>query len=83
MQKWGDVLVNFISLSTVHDLNKAEHLIGTLVGIVFVSIRHFAIRNEILTPKLVNFETAFIDIEVDISSFKVWCIGLPNLCFGM
>ena len=77
------MLVNVILLSSFHNLNKVEHLIGTLVGIVFVSIRHFTIRNEILTPKLVNFETAFIDIEVDIAFLKVWCTGLPNLCFGM
>ena len=48
-----------------------------------ICIRHIMLRLKILAPKLVDLETAFVYIEMDIALLKIRCTGLPDNRFGV
>ena len=66
-----------------HHLNKSEHLIGSLVGIVIFIAGQVVLGNKIFAPKLVYLKAALVDVEMDIALFKVGSAGLPNYRFGV
>ena len=72
-----------IPIFSFHYLNKPEHLIRALVGVVLVIVRHCVIGVEIFAPELIYLKAAFVNVEVDIPLLKIWCAGLPHLGFGV
>ena len=64
-------------------LDKAEHFIGTFIGITLICIGHRMVGLEIFTPKLVDLKTALVDVKMDIALLKIGSTGLPNLRFRM
>ena len=66
-----------------HYLDKAEHFIRSLIGIVLFIFEHFVFGLKILAPKLVDLKTALVNVEMNIALFKIWSAGLPNLRFGV
>ena len=68
----------------LHHLDKAEHLVRPLVGIVIlILLRHFMIGPEILPPKLIDLKAAFVDVKMDITLLEIRRTGLPNHSFGV
>ena len=67
----------------LHHLDKTEHFIRSLVGIVLFILEHIVFRLKILAPKLIDLKTALVDVEMNIAFFKIGSAGLPNLGFGM
>ena len=55
----------------LHHFYKAEHFIGTFVGIVFFIIGHIVLRLKVFTPELIYLKSAFVDIERDLRKFCV------------
>jgi len=48
---------------------------GNIIRIILARLRvGFA-------EKLHHVKTAFVDIEMDVPLFKIWCVGLPDFCF--
>ena len=66
-----------------HHFYKAEHFIRSLVWIVLLGINHRLARLKIFTPKLIDLETALVDVEMDIALFKIGGTGFPYLGFGV
>ena len=60
-----------------------EHFIGAFVRVVFLVVRHGVSGLEILAPKFVDLETAFVDVEMDIPLFKIRSAGFPHFRFGV
>ena len=66
-----------------HYLDKVEHFIRSLVGIVFFVIRHLVVGYEIFAPKLIYLKAALVHVEMNVALLKIWCAGLPDFRFGM
>lgn len=68
----------------LHNLYKPEHFIGTFVGVaVFIVVEHRLVGLKILAPKLIDLESAFVDVEMYITLLEIWCAGFPNDGFGV
>ena len=68
----------------LHNLYKPEHFIGNFVGVaVFIVVEHRLVGLKILAPKLIDLESAFVDVEMDITLLEIWCAGFPNDGFGV
>ena len=65
-----------IPIFSFHYLNKPEHLIRALVGVVLIIVRHFVVGGEIFAPELVYLKAAFVNVEVDIPLLKIRCAEL-------
>ena len=50
---------------------------------MLIVIGHLMVGLKILAPKLIDLKAALINVEVDITFFKIWSAGLPHLGFGM
>ena len=70
-------------LFSFHHLDKTEHFIRSLVGIVLLILEHFVFGLKIFAPKLVDLKTALVNVEMNIALFEIWSAGLPNLGLGM
>ena len=71
------------SILRLHYLDKSEHLVRSLIGIMFIVIRHRMVGFEIFAPKLIDLETALVYVKMNIALFKIGSTGLPNLRFGV
>ena len=67
----------------LHHLDKTEHFIRSLVGIVRFILEHIVFGLKILAPKLIDLETALVYVKMDIALFKIGGTGFPYLGFGM
>ena len=70
------------SNSLLHHFYKAEHFIRTFI-IVVIFLRHIVIGLKIFAPKLIDPESAFVDVEMNITLFKIRGARHPNLRFWM
>ena len=59
-----------------------EHFIGAFVRVV-VFVAGLVSGCKMLAPKLVDLETTFVDVEMDISFFKIRGAGFPHFRFGV
>ena len=66
----------------LHHFYKAEHFIGTFI-IVVIFLRHIVIGLKIFAPELIYPESAFVDVEMNITLFKIRGASHPNLRFWM
>ena len=66
-----------------HHLDKMKHLIRSLVGIMFVFVRHFVVGLKIFAPKLIDLKSAFVNVKMNIALFKIGSTSLPNDRFGV
>ena len=60
-----------------------EHLVGALVRIMLVVIRHIMVGMKIFAPKLIYLKSAFVYIEVNVALFKAGGTSLPNFSLGV
>ena len=67
----------------LHHLDKTEHFIRSLVGIVLLILKHIVFGLKIFTPKLVDLKTALVYVKMDIALLKIGCAGFPYFRFGM
>ena len=82
-EKICKINIKIKSLFCFHNLNKTEHFIRSLVGIVRFILEHIVFGLKILAPKLINLETALVYVKMDIALLKIGCAGFPYFRFGM
>ena len=80
MQSLKAIFSNALTLA-LHDLYKAEHFIGSLVGIVIIVVRYFVLRLEIFAPKLIYLKAALVYVKMNVALFKIRSAGFPDLSF--
>ena len=60
-----------------HSFLKAAETIATR-KIIRISLSRLRVR---FAEEFYHMEAAFVNVEVDVSLFKVGCMSFPNLCF--
>ena len=65
------------NMTLFHSFLKAAETIAArnIIRIILSRLRVY------LTEEFYHMEAAFVNVEVDVSLFKVRCMGFPNLCF--